>query len=60
MFPDLRWKVFDKQTEQTDQKATHNKIGKGREFTLGEEVLVQKFLGELKRLHYGVHLSCLL
>lgn len=57
MLPDLGWKVFDK---QTDQKATHNKIGKGREFILGEEVLVQKFLGELKRLHYGVHLSCLL
>ena len=57
MLPNLGWKVFDK---QTDQKATHNKIGKGREFTLGEEVLVQKFLGKLKQLHYGVHLSCLL
>ena len=57
MLPNLGWKVFDK---QTDQKATHNKIGKGREFTLGEEVLVQKFLRELKQLHYGVHLSCLL
>lgn len=57
MLPDLGWKVFDK---QTDQKAKHNKIGKGRELALGEEVLVQKFHGELKRLHYGVHLSCLL
>lgn len=53
MFPDLRWKVFDKQTEQTDQKATHNKIGKGREFTLGEEVLVQNFCLEPKWHRYG-------
>lgn len=45
MLPDLGWKAFDKQTYQ---KATLNKIGKGRELTLGEEVLVQKFLRELK------------
>ena len=45
--PDLGRKVFDR---QTDQKARYDKISKGREFTLGEEVLVQNFRGEPKWL----------
>ena len=47
MRPDLGRKVFD---WQTDQKARYDKISKGREFTLGEEVLVQNFRGEPKWL----------
>ena len=47
MHPDLGRKVFDR---QTDQKARYDKISKGREFTLGEEVLVQNFRGEPKWL----------
>ncbi|KAL9984702.1 hypothetical protein ACROYT_G007028 [Oculina patagonica] len=40
-------KVFDR---QTDQKARHDKVSKEREFTLGEQVLVQNFRGEPKWL----------
>ena len=47
MHADLGRKVFDR---QTDQKARYDKISKGREFTLGEEVLVQNFRGEPKWL----------
>ena len=47
MRPDLGRKVFDR---QTDQKARYDKISKGKEFTLGEEVLVQNFRGEPKWL----------
>ena len=47
MRPDLGRKVVDR---LTDQKARHDKIGKGREFTLGEEVLEQNFRGQPKWL----------
>ena len=41
--PDLGRKVFDKQVEQ---KFRHDKVSKEREFSLGEQVLVQNFRGE--------------
>ena len=43
MRPDLSQKVFDKQVEQ---KATHYKVSKEREFSLRGQVLVQNFRGE--------------
>lgn len=43
MRPNLGRKVFDKQVEQ---KVTHDKVSKEREFSLGEQVLVQNFRGE--------------
>ena len=43
MWPDLGWKVVDK---QSDQKARHDKVSREREFTLGEQVLVQNFRGK--------------
>ena len=43
MRPDLGRKVFDK---QSDQKARHDKVSREREFTLGEQVLVQNFRGK--------------
>ena len=43
MRPDLGRKVFDKQVEQ---KFRHDKVSKEREFSLGEQVLVQNFRGE--------------
>lgn len=43
MCPDRGRKVFDKQFEE---KATHDKVSKEREFSLGEQVLVQNFRGD--------------
>ena len=43
MRPDLGRKVFDK---ESDQKARHDKVSRGREFALGEQVLVQNFRGK--------------
>ena len=45
--PDLGRKVFNK---QSDQKSRHDKSSSEREFALGEQVLVQNFLGEPKWL----------
>ncbi|KAL9979213.1 hypothetical protein ACROYT_G016843 [Oculina patagonica] len=43
-------KLRDMFSRQTDQKARHDKVSKEREFTLGEQVLVQNFRGEPKWL----------
>ena len=43
MRPDLGRKVFDKQVEQ---EVTHEKVSKEREFSLGQQVLVQNFRRE--------------
>ena len=43
MRPDMGRKVFDK---QSNQKARRDEVSREREFTLGEQVLVQNFRGK--------------
>ena len=51
MFPGLGGKVFDK---RIDQKSRMDKGSKERDFTIGEQALIQNFRGEPKWLDGAV------